>query len=64
MEVMLWRVSKARSGRVLPAKFVEPCVASETVKVPAEPGWLHEIKHDGYRMQVVKTGSRVRLYTR
>jgi bifunctional non-homologous end joining protein LigD len=27
-------------------------------------GWLHEIKHDGYRMQVRKDGNRVRLFTR
>jgi ATP-dependent DNA ligase len=22
------------------------------VKPPAGPGWVHEIKHDGYRLQV------------
>jgi ATP-dependent DNA ligase len=27
-------------------------------------GWLYEIKHDGYRMQVRKDGDRVRLFTR
>jgi len=33
-------------------------------KPPSGPEWLHEIKHDGYRMQLVKTGDRIRLFTR
>lgn len=28
------------------------------------PCWFHEIKHDGYRMQLRKRGNRVRLFTR
>jgi ATP-dependent DNA ligase len=60
---MLWR-SKPRPGRVLPATFIQPCIASQASKVPAGGGWLHEIKHDGYRMQVRKDGDRVRLFTR
>ncbi len=60
---MLWRV-KARPGRVLPASFAQPCIASEAKKVPDGIGWLDEIKHDGYRMQVRKDGDRVRLFTR
>jgi bifunctional non-homologous end joining protein LigD len=28
------------------------------------PDWLHEIKHDGYRLIVVREGKRVRLLTR
>jgi len=28
------------------------------------PGWVHEIKHDGYRLIVRRDGDRVRLYTR
>ena len=61
---MLWRASKARPGRVLPAKFIQPCVGIDGDKVPTGPGWLHEIKHDGYRTQVRKDGDRVRLFTR
>jgi ATP-dependent DNA ligase len=31
--------------------------------VPAiGPGWLHEIKHDGFRVIARKDGPRVRLY--
>jgi len=28
------------------------------------PDWLHEIKHDGYRLIVQREGKRVRLFTR
>jgi ATP-dependent DNA ligase len=33
-------------------------------KVPAGPDWIHEIKHDGYRLIVQRDGARVRLFTR
>jgi bifunctional non-homologous end joining protein LigD len=32
--------------------------------VPAGPDWIHEIKHDGYRLTVHREGKRVRLFTR
>jgi bifunctional non-homologous end joining protein LigD len=31
---------------------------------PVGPAWIHEIKHDGYRMIVRKKDDRVRLFTR
>ena len=34
------------------------------LEVPAGPDWLHEIKHDGYRLIVQRDGKRVRLFTR
>ena len=34
----------------------------ERHKVPARPDWLHEIKHDGYRLIVQREGERVRLH--
>jgi bifunctional non-homologous end joining protein LigD len=30
----------------------------------AGPDWVHEIKHDGYRLQVRRDGDTVRLFTR
>jgi ATP-dependent DNA ligase len=33
-------------------------------KPPPGDEWLHEIKYDGYRMQLVQTGKRARLFTR
>jgi bifunctional non-homologous end joining protein LigD len=32
--------------------------------MPAGPAWVHEIKHDGYRLMVRRQGSRVRLFSR
>jgi bifunctional non-homologous end joining protein LigD len=31
---------------------------------PAGPGWIHEIKHDGFRIMAVRDGGTVRLITR
>jgi bifunctional non-homologous end joining protein LigD len=33
-------------------------------KPPFGPGWVHEIKHDGYRLIVRRDGPSVRLFTR
>ncbi|MGM4958119.1 ATP-dependent DNA ligase [Bradyrhizobium sp. 604_D8_N2_3] len=42
----------------------EPCVPTRGAKVPTGPDWLHEIKHDGYRLIVEREDKRVRLFTR
>src|SRR5204863_1722121 len=42
----------------------QPCIPKRGAKVPAGPDWLHEIKHDGYRLIVQREGKRVRLLTR
>jgi bifunctional non-homologous end joining protein LigD len=44
--------------------FVAPCIPNGAVKPPAGPGWVHEIKHDGYRLQVRRVDDQVRLFTR
>jgi hypothetical protein len=41
----------------------EPCIPTRGTKVPDRPEWLHEIKHDGYRLIVQRDGKRVRLFT-
>jgi ATP-dependent DNA ligase len=38
--------------------FCEPCLPSQADKPPAGAGWLHEIKHDGYRPDFVRAASR------
>ena len=50
------------SGMRKPA--FEPCIPTKAAKVPHRPEWLHEIKHDGYRLIVQREGKRVRLFTR
>jgi bifunctional non-homologous end joining protein LigD len=42
----------------------QPYVPSRGTAVPTGKDWLHEIKHDGYRLIVQKEGQRVRLFTR
>ena len=44
--------------------FCEPCLPSPADKPPAGADWLHEIKHDGFRMLVRQDGMGVRLFTR
>jgi bifunctional non-homologous end joining protein LigD len=48
----------------LPAGFVVPAQPIKASKPPFGPDWVHEIKHDGYRMIVHRDGPTVRLYTR
>jgi bifunctional non-homologous end joining protein LigD len=51
-----------RAGR--PVGFIEPCQPTTGLKPPSGPNWIHEIKHDGYRMMARRDGERVRLLTR
>ena len=39
----------------------DPCIPTKAAKVPDRPEWIHEIKHDGYRLIVQRDGKRVRL---
>jgi bifunctional non-homologous end joining protein LigD len=61
---MLWRISPARSRRTPSAGFIRPCQPLLVARPPAGPGWLHEVKHDGYRIIGLKQGERVTLWTR
>ena len=42
----------------------EPCIPTRGTEVPAGPDWIHGIKHDGYRLILLRQGNRVRLFTR
>ena len=44
--------------------FVEPALASSIERVPAGSRWIHEIKFDGYRVQVHLHNEAVRVFTR
>jgi bifunctional non-homologous end joining protein LigD len=44
--------------------FIDPCIPSRAPKPPSGPDWVHEIKHDGYRLIVRRDGVIVRLFTR
>jgi ATP-dependent DNA ligase len=42
----------------------ELCLATAGKQVPSGPDWIHEVKHDGYRMLVIRENDRVRLLSR
>jgi hypothetical protein len=50
--------------RVLPAGFVAPCLPTSAPQPPCGALWLHEIKHDGFRVIARKNGQQVKLYSR
>src|SRR5436305_15131083 len=55
-------------GHVVPScslpRLLQPCLHSPAAKPPGGAGWLHEIKHDGFRMLVRRDAAGVRLFTR
>jgi bifunctional non-homologous end joining protein LigD len=44
--------------------IIEPCLPSPAKAPPSGPGWLHEIKHDGFRILARRDPAGVRLITR
>jgi bifunctional non-homologous end joining protein LigD len=59
---MLSRKSFGRPNNA-PAAFIQPCRPMVRARPPSGPGWGHELKHDGYRLQIHIRDGRVRLYT-
>src|SRR3984893_2751999 len=51
-------------SRTLPPGFIAPCLPTKAPQSPSGDAWLHEIKHDGFRVIARKDGDRVRLYSR
>src|SRR6476661_1462465 len=59
---MLWRTSRGKPVNA-PAAFIHPCQPTVAKEPPSGPGWAHELKHDGYRLQIHVRAGRVRLFT-
>jgi bifunctional non-homologous end joining protein LigD len=59
---ILKKIPGAKGG-ILPV-FVEPSLAMSVTEPPHGKTWLHEIKHDGYRIQARLEGGKVKLLTR
>ena len=53
-----------RHQRSLYPGFIEPALATSIEKVPGGERWLHEIKFDGYRVQVHVVNEAVKVFTR
>jgi bifunctional non-homologous end joining protein LigD len=49
--------------RALPAGFIAPCLPTNA-PTPSGAEWVHEIKHDGFRVIALKNSKRERLYSR
>ena len=47
-----------------PPGFIQPCLPTRADKAPSSVNWIHEIKHDGFRMMVRRDAAGVRLLTR
>jgi bifunctional non-homologous end joining protein LigD len=50
-----WKTSRAKPrerSRRAPAEFIDPCLATKAPTPPEGNLWAHEIKHDGYRIQI------------
>ena len=50
--------------RTLPTGFIAPCLPTKVHTLPSGGLWLHEIKHDGFRIIARRDGERMRLYSR
>jgi bifunctional non-homologous end joining protein LigD len=44
--------------------FIEPALASSIERVPSGERWIHEIKFDGYRVQLHIANERIQVFTR
>jgi len=42
---------RVRSSRA-PSTFIDPMLPKRVDKPPTGAGWAHEIKHEGYRIQI------------
>lgn len=56
------KIKKAKKGKL--PDFLEPQLATLVAKPPAGERWIHEVKFDGYRLQVRIQAGRVKLLTR
>jgi len=45
-------------------RFIEPCLPSPADRPPSGANWIHEIKHDGYRLMARRDSVGIRLITR
>jgi bifunctional non-homologous end joining protein LigD len=56
------RYGTAMSSRL--SRLIAPCLPIATPEPPTGDRWIHEIKHDGYRLMAWRGADRVGLFTR
>jgi ATP-dependent DNA ligase len=59
-----FRLATYSAAMSLPRGFVSPCLPTKAPQPPSGDTWVHEIKHDGFRVIARKDGECVRLYSR
>ena len=59
----LWCIASCgvASGVPLPSRL---CLPRKAKELPSGPNWIHEIKHDGFRIMARRESTGVRLITR
>src|SRR5262245_46198220 len=45
-------------------EFISPQLATSVDHPPPRAGWIHEVKHDGYRTLLIIERGKARVYTR
>jgi hypothetical protein len=53
-----------RSNRLDASAFIIPCQPTFSATVTKGDGWIHELKHDGFRILAFKDGEAVRPWSR
>src|SRR6186997_483595 len=48
----------------MPLEFIKPQLATAVDYPPPRAGWIHEVKHDGYRTLLIIERRKARAYTR
>jgi len=59
-----WRAPGPTWSRNQPVGFIRPCEPALLDQPPVGLDWLHEVKHDGFRILARKQGERVRVWSR
>ena len=61
----LWTAMRVSGVKIpLPLGFIPPCLPSPSQSPPRGSAWVHEIKHDGYRLIARRDGNRVIAFGR
>jgi ATP-dependent DNA ligase len=58
------RLATYSAAMALPRGFVPPCLPTKAPQPPSGDTWVHEIKHDGFRLMARRDAAGVRLLTR
>ena len=62
--MLVQRELRQNLRRDLSRSRFEPCLPRLAKQPPSGPGWIHEIKHDGFRIIAEREADSVRLISR